>query len=86
MRFAISALIALSALLSPMMAFSQSADIEGIISEVSTEKAEIRLDDGETYKTPSEFNFEGLEKGTKVSVFYTVIDGRRMINDLEVVD
>lgn len=86
MRFAISALIALSALLSPMMAFAQSADIEGTIADLSTEKSEIKLDDGEVYKTPSEFNFDGLEKGVRVTVFYTIVDGRRVINDLELLN
>ncbi|TDH38672.1 DUF1344 domain-containing protein [Pseudohoeflea suaedae] len=85
MRFVISVLFATSALLSPLAAFAQSADVEATITDVSTEKAQIVLDDGETYATPSEFNFEGLESGVRVTVFYTVIDGKRVINDLEVI-
>ena len=85
MRFVISVLFATSALLSPLAAFAQSADVEATITDVSTEKAQIVLDDGETYTTPSEFNFEGLESGVHVTVFYTVIDGKRVINDLEVI-
>ena len=33
----------------------------------------------------AEFNFEGMEKNVEVVIFYTVVDGKRMINDLEVV-
>jgi hypothetical protein len=86
MRFVISVLFATSALLSPLSAFAQSADVEATITDVSTEKAQITLDDGEIYNTPSEFNFEGLESGVRVTVFYTVVDGKRVINDLEVVE
>jgi hypothetical protein len=32
------------------------------------------------------FNFEGLESGVKVLVFYTEVNGKRMINDLELVE
>jgi hypothetical protein len=39
-----------------------------------------------TYQAPSEFNFEGLESGVKVLVFYTEVNGKRMINDLELVE
>ncbi len=86
MRFVISVLFATSALLSPLAAFAQSADVEATITDVSTDQAQITLDDGQTYNTPSEFNFEGLESGVRVTVFYTVVDGKRVINDLEVVE
>jgi hypothetical protein len=43
------------------------------------------LDDGKTYKVPEEFNFEGLKAGVKVLVFYTVVDGNRVVDDLEIV-
>ena len=39
----------------------------------------------ESYQAPEEFNFEGLEAGVKVLVFYTEVDGKRVINDLEIV-
>jgi len=85
MRIAISALLAVSALLAPMVAMAQSADATGKIADVSTADQTIKLNDGEVYVTPAEFNFEGLEKNVEVVIFYTVIDGKRMINDLEVV-
>ena len=34
---------------------------------------------------PEEFDFEGLKAGVKVVVFYTETDGKRTINDLDVV-
>lgn len=85
MRFVVATLLAMSALLSPLSALAQSADIEATITEVSTADAMIKLDDGETYQTPPEFNFDGLEKGVRVAVFYTVVDKKRVINDLEIV-
>lgn len=85
MRFVVATLLAMSALLAPLSALAQSADIEATITEVSTADAMIKLDDGETYQTPPEFNFDGLEKGVRVAVFYTVVDKKRVINDLEIV-
>jgi hypothetical protein len=44
------------------------------------------LDDGKKYQAPEEFNFDGLKKGVKVVVFYTETDGKRVINDLQIVE
>lgn len=85
MRFVISALLATSALFAPFSAVAQSADVEATITDVSTAQLTISLDDGKTYQAPTEFNFEGLESGVKVLVFYTMVDGKRMINDLELI-
>ncbi|MBU4527722.1 MAG: DUF1344 domain-containing protein [Hoeflea sp.] len=83
MRFAISALLTVSAMLAPFSSWAQSADATGLIAEVSTAEQTIKLSDGKVYQTPAEFNFEGLEKDVEVVIFYTEIDGKRMINDLE---
>lgn len=85
MRIAISALLAVSALLAPFTAWAQSADATGKIAEVSTAEQTIKLNDGKVYQTPAEFDFEGLEANVEVVIFYTVVDGKRMINDLELV-
>lgn len=85
MRIVISALVAVSAMLAPLTAWAQSADATGKIADVSTAEQTIKLSDGKVYNTPAEFNFEGLEKNVEVVIFYTVVDGKRMINDLEVV-
>jgi hypothetical protein len=45
----------------------------------------LTLDDGKTYQASEEFNFEGLKAGVKVIVFYTEVDGKRVINDLDIV-
>ena len=66
------------------VSFAQSTDVEATISRVDSEKLTIVLDDGKTYQVPEEFNFEGLKAGVKVVVFYTVADGRRVIEDLQV--
>ncbi|WP_422373058.1 DUF1344 domain-containing protein [Hoeflea sp.] len=86
MRFAISALLGVSAMLAPFASWAQSADVEATITDVSTAQLTISLDDGKVYQAPSEFNFEGLESGVKVLVFYTEVDGKRMINDLELIN
>jgi Cu/Ag efflux protein CusF len=84
MRILISLLLGTASLLSPITAFAGSADVEATISAVNVEAMNLTLDDGKTYTVPDEFNFEGLEKGQKVIVFYTEVDGKRVIDDLEV--
>ena len=84
MRFMIAALMAAAGLLSPLSAMAESADVEAVITNVDTAALSLSLDDGEKYQAPEEFNFEGLEPGVKVLVFYTEVDGARVINDLEI--
>ncbi len=84
MRLLIAALLATASILSPLASSAQSVDVEATIKAVDTKKLSITLDDGKTYKVPEEFNFDGLKSGVKVVVFYTVVDGNRMIDDLQV--
>ncbi|PII38434.1 signal peptide protein [Sinorhizobium meliloti CCBAU 01290] len=83
MRFVIATLMATASLLSPLSALAESADVEAVITSVDTDRLSLSLDDGKSYQAP-EFNFEGLEAGVKVLVFYTEVDGKRVINDLEI--
>ena len=69
----------------PMTAFAQSSDVEATIKKVDLKDLSLTLDDGKTYSAPEEFDFKGLKAGVKVVVFYTETDGKRVINDLEVV-
>lgn len=85
MRFVIAALMATAGLLSPLSALAESADVEATITGVDTERLSLQLDDGKSYQAPEEFNFEGLKTGVKVLVFYTEVEGKRVINDLEIV-
>lgn len=85
MRFIIAALMAAAGLFSPLSAMAESADVEAVITDVNTDRLSLSLDDGESYEAPEEFNFEGLKAGVRVLVFYTEIDGKRVINDLEIV-
>lgn len=78
------ALLLAAGLLLPVASHAQSADVEAKISRIDTEKLTIALDDGKSYQVPEEFNFEGLKAGQKVVVFYTVVDGRRIVDDLQV--
>lgn len=84
MRIVISLLLATASILSPVAAFAGSADIEATIRDVNIDGMSLVLDDGKSYTVPAEFNFEGLEPGQKVIVFYTEVDGKRVVDDLEV--
>ncbi|HVK91553.1 MAG TPA: DUF1344 domain-containing protein [Mycoplana sp.] len=84
MRLIIAALIAAAGILSPLAANAESADVEAVITSVDTSGLVLSLDDGKKYQAPEEFNFEGLEPGVKVLVFYTEVDGKRIIDDLEI--
>ncbi len=86
MRFIIAALLTTASLLSPLKGFAESADVEATIKKVDTSNLSLTLDDGKTYQAPEEFDFNGLKAGVKVIVFYTEVDGRRVINDLQVVE
>ncbi|MGB3874462.1 DUF1344 domain-containing protein [Shinella zoogloeoides] len=85
MRLLIATLMAMAVLLSPLAASAESADVEAVITKVDTANLSLSLDDGKKYQAPEEFNFDGLEPGVKVVVFYTDVDGKRVINDLEIV-
>lgn len=85
MRILIAALLATASLLSPLSSLAQSMDIEATIKSVDVQKLSLTLDDGKMYKVPEEFNFDGLASGVKVVVFYTVVDGNRVVDDLQVV-
>ena len=85
MRFFVATLLATASLLAPVAGFAESADVEATISKVDTQNLHITLDDGKTYQAPHDFDFAGLKAGVKVIVFYTEVDGRRVINDLDIV-
>lgn len=63
---------------------SDSGDVDATITTIDEKALTLTLSDGETYTVPAEFDFEGLSKGVKVSVFYTVVNGKRIVNDLQV--
>ncbi len=84
MRVIIAALFGLVSLVLPVSAFGESADVEATIESVDTDTLSLTLDDGKKYQAPEEFNFDGLQKGVKVILFYTEIDGKRVINDLDI--
>jgi hypothetical protein len=84
MRILIAALLATASLLSPLSGSAQSMDVEATIKSIDVKQLNLTLDDGKTYKVPEEFNFDGLASGVKVVVFYTVVDGTRVIDDLQV--
>lgn len=86
MRLLIATLLVTASILSPLSVLAQSTDVEATIKSVDTNALSLTLDDGKTYKVPEEFNFEGLTAGVKVLVFYTVVDGSRVIDDLQIIE
>lgn len=85
MRLIIAILLGTAGILSPLKAYAGSADVEAEIKAVDVKGLSLTLDDGKTYSVPEEFNFEGLEAGVKVIVFYTEVDGTRVVDDVEIV-
>ena len=86
MRFIFALFLGLTGFLTPFAAFAESADVEAVIEGVDEDRLTLVLDDGKKYQAPEEFNFDGLKKGVKVVVFYTETDGKRVINDLQIVE
>lgn len=76
--------IALAITLIPAVSLADSDDTEGVIKSVDANHATITLEDGKVYTAPSEFNFDGLEPGVKVVIYYTASGGKRVIDDLQV--
>ncbi|QLF71340.1 DUF1344 domain-containing protein [Peteryoungia desertarenae] len=85
MRMLVSILFATASLLSPLAALA-SDDVEAVITAVNQDSMTLELDDGKTYTVPAEFNFEGLQSGARVLVFYTEVDGSRVIEDMQVLE
>jgi hypothetical protein len=85
MRFFVATLLATASILAPVVGYAGSADVEAIVKNVDTKNFSITLDDGKSYQAAADFDFTGLEAGVKVIVFYTEMDGRRVINDLDIV-
>lgn len=85
MRMMIAVLLATASFLSPLSVLAGSDDVEATIKAVNVDGLSLMLDDGKTYSLPEEFNFDGLESGVKVIVFYTEVDGKRVVDDLEIV-
>lgn len=58
-------------------------DMEGTIKKIDTDKGILVLADGSQFVIPDEFNVEGLDPGTKVVVFYDVVDGKKTLSNVE---
>lgn len=86
MRYLVSVILSAASFLLPFSSFAQSADVESTIAKVDTNGLSLTLEDGKVYRVPEEFNFSGLAKGVKVLVFYTEVDGKRVVDDLEVLN
>jgi Protein of unknown function (DUF1344) len=86
MPILIAILMIVLSFVSPMRAMAQSSDVESVVKSVNAKKSTLTLEDGKTYTVPAEFNFDGLATGVKVIVYYTVVDGVRMVDDLQVIN
>ncbi|MGG7519496.1 DUF1344 domain-containing protein [Allorhizobium undicola] len=86
MRFLIATLLLTASFLQPMQVFAASDDVESTIKSINQQKLVLTLEDGKTYSLPEEFNFEGLKPGQKVIVSFTTVDGKRVVDDLQLVE
>ncbi|HBF29276.1 DUF1344 domain-containing protein [Rhizobium sp.] len=86
MPILIAILLIVFTFVSPMAVAAQSADVESVVKSINAKKSTLTLEDGKTYTVPAEFNFDGLSAGVKVIVYYTVVDGVRVIDDLQVMN
>lgn len=86
MRYVVMALLAASYLMAPLAFAAGNGQLEATIASIDKAGESLSLDDGQTYRLPGEFNFDGLSEGTRVYVFYREEDGERHIVDLEVVN
>lgn len=85
MRILIAALLATAGVFSPLSTWAHSVDVEATVKAVDSKRKSLTLDDGKIYRLPEEINIDGLKAGVKVLVFYTVVDGNRVIDDLQIV-
>jgi hypothetical protein len=85
MHILVAVLIAFVALVIPMASFAESADVEGTVEHVDEHHQTVTLSDGKQYQASDAFDFDGLKAGVKVVVFYTDTDGKRRINDLQII-
>jgi hypothetical protein len=77
-------LLTIGAFLLPSNSYAESSDVEGVIEGVDEDHLTLTLNDGRKYQATKQFSFDGLEKGVKVAMFYTDTDGKRVINDLQI--
>ncbi len=82
MRKTIAALAVTLGFALPIHASAESGDVDAKIKSINVGAQTIMLDDGKEYHTPSEFNYEGLEPGVAVTIYYSEEDGKRVIDDL----
>lgn len=85
MKLIMGLVMGIVGLVLPISAFAESSDVIATIKKVDLKGQSLTLDDGKTYNAPEAFDFDGLKAGVKVVVFYTETDGKRTINDLDVV-
>ncbi len=61
-------------------------DVDGTIKAIDTENGMIVLNDGSQFQIPDEFNIEGLNSGQKVVVFFDVVDGKKTLADIDILE
>ncbi|MCC2113453.1 MAG: DUF1344 domain-containing protein [Hyphomicrobiales bacterium] len=61
-------------------------DVDGTIKTIDTENGMLVLSDGSQFHIPDEFNIDGLDPGQKVVVFFDMIDGKKTLADIDILD
>lgn len=78
MRKVLAALVASLAI----TAAAAAGDADGKIKSVDAEKMTIVLDDGKTYRLPSEMDMSAIAEGVEVIIAYEAKDGVNQITDM----
>lgn len=67
-----------------LVTFAFADEASGTITKVDAENLAIVLEDGSRYVIPEEFYVEDLKPGMTIQLQFDVIDGAKIISDLEV--
>ena len=60
-----------------------AAEAEGQVKSIDKDNTTITLDNGKSYKLPSEFDVENIKPGMEVLFAYDVVEGENQITDIE---
>lgn len=72
------------ALLVTVTASAIAEEVRGKIAKIDSETNSIVLTDGAKYIIPDEFYVDDIRPGMQVTLEYDIIDGEKVINDLEI--
>jgi Protein of unknown function (DUF1344) len=73
----------IAALLFALPHVAQADEAEGKIVSIDEGNQSLKLDDGNTYKLPGEFDYTVIAQDMKVTVIYDVNGEEKLVTDIE---